>query len=79
MIVAALGYFVDVYDLVFNIVRVPSLKELGLNAEEVSLIGSHLQLAASWFALRRYFMGSAGRQAQSTFGFIWFYHYLLAR
>jgi len=43
VIVAALGYFVDVYDLlVFNIVRVPSLKELGLSADEVSFIGSRI-------------------------------------
>jgi len=43
VIVAALGYFVDVYDLlVFNIVRVPSLKELGLNPEEVSSMGSKI-------------------------------------
>jgi len=43
VIVAALGYFVDVYDLlVFNIVRVPSLKDLGLNPEEVSSMGSKI-------------------------------------
>jgi MFS family permease len=36
VIVAALGYMVDMYDLfLFNIVRVPSLKELGLNSEEI--------------------------------------------
>lgn len=41
VIVAALGYFVDVYDLiVFNIVRVPSLKSLGLSPEEVSSVGA---------------------------------------
>ena len=34
VIVAALGYFVDIYDLLlFGIVRVPSLKSLGLNAD----------------------------------------------
>jgi MFS family permease len=34
VIVAALGYFVDIYDLLlFGIVRVPSLKELGLNVD----------------------------------------------
>lgn len=38
--VAALGYFVDVYDLIlFNIVRVPSLKDLGLDDQSVSLLG----------------------------------------
>jgi len=36
VIVAALGYFVDIYDLLlFGIVRVPSLKELGLDADVV--------------------------------------------
>src|SRR6516225_7228603 len=36
VIVAALGYMVDMYDLfLFNIVRVPSLKDLGLTQEEV--------------------------------------------
>ncbi|MBP9838211.1 MAG: MFS transporter [Proteobacteria bacterium] len=36
VIVAALGYFVDVYDLLlFNIFRVASLKEFGLNDEEI--------------------------------------------
>jgi len=31
VLVAALGYFVDIYDLIlFSIVRVPSLKSMGL-------------------------------------------------
>ena len=34
VIVAALGYFVDIYDLLlFGIVRIPSLKSLGLNPD----------------------------------------------
>jgi len=34
VIVAALGYMVDMYDIfLFNIVRVPSLKDLGLTDE----------------------------------------------
>ncbi len=37
IIVAALGYFVDIYDLLlFSIIRVPSLQSLGLNAQEVT-------------------------------------------
>ena len=37
VIVAALGYFVDIYDLVlFGIVRVPSLKSLGLSGQELT-------------------------------------------
>jgi MFS family permease len=37
VVVAALGYFVDIYDLIlFSIVRIPSLKSLGLSPEEVT-------------------------------------------
>jgi len=36
VVVAALGYFVDIYDLVlFSIVRVPSLKSLGLQGQQL--------------------------------------------
>ncbi|MBO0952333.1 MFS transporter [Fibrella forsythiae] len=43
VLVAALGYFVDVYDLLlFNIVRVPSLTELGLSEKEISLVGGRI-------------------------------------
>ena len=42
--VASLGYFVDVYDIaLFGIVRVDSLKELGLNSQE-SLLTSGVYL-----------------------------------
>lgn len=40
VIVAALGYFVDIYDLLlFGIVRVPSLQTLGVNAD---VAGTHI-------------------------------------
>ena len=43
VIVAALGYFVDVYDLLlFNIVRVPSLHDLGLSEADISLVGGRI-------------------------------------
>ena len=43
VIVAALGYFVDIYDLLlFGIVRVPSLKDLGLSAEQISSVGASI-------------------------------------
>ncbi len=43
VIVAALGYFVDVYDLLlFNIVRVPSLKDMGLSEADISLVGGKI-------------------------------------
>ena len=36
VIVGALGYFVDIYDLLlFSIIRIPSLKSLGLSQEEI--------------------------------------------
>src|SRR5262245_10528961 len=43
VIVAALGYFVDIYDLLlFGIVRIPSLTALGLNAEQISQVGTSI-------------------------------------
>jgi len=43
VIVGALGYFVDVYDLLlFSIIRVPSLKSLGLSAEDIAQKGSDI-------------------------------------
>src|SRR5437667_12849638 len=40
VIVGALGYFVDIYDLLlFSIIRVPSLKSLGLNADSIARDG----------------------------------------
>ncbi len=43
VIVAALGYFVDIYDLVlFSIVRVPSLKSFGLSGKELTDYGVDL-------------------------------------
>ncbi|TAE20895.1 MAG: MFS transporter [Cytophagales bacterium] len=43
VIVAALGYFVDIYDLLlFGIVRLPSLQSLGLNAEQISIEGTRI-------------------------------------
>jgi MFS transporter, putative metabolite:H+ symporter len=43
VIVAALGYFVDIYDLLlFNIVRIPSLGSLGLSATDVDKKGEFI-------------------------------------
>jgi MFS family permease len=40
VIVAALGYFVDIYDLLlFSIIRIPSLKSFGLNDEAIAKDG----------------------------------------
>lgn len=41
VIVAALGYFVDIYDLLlFGIVRMPSLTSMGLSEADVSTVGA---------------------------------------
>ena len=43
VIVAALGYFVDIYDLLlFGIVRVPSLQDLGLSPDQISTVGTSI-------------------------------------
>ncbi len=43
VIVAALGYFVDIYDLLlFGIVRIPSLRDLGLSESEISSVGASI-------------------------------------
>lgn len=43
VIVAALGYFVDIYDLIlFGIVRVPSLKEMGLSPAQITDVGAQI-------------------------------------
>ncbi|MEO8413832.1 MAG: MFS transporter [Ginsengibacter sp.] len=43
VIVAALGYFVDIYDLLlFNIVRIPSLRSLGLSAADIDKKGEFI-------------------------------------
>jgi len=41
VLVSALGYFVDIYDLIlFGIVRVPSLTDLGIKGDELIKFGS---------------------------------------
>ncbi len=49
VLVAALGYFVDIYDLVlFSILRIPSLKEIGVPDADLTGVGAlllNLQLA----------------------------------
>lgn len=45
VIIAALGYFVDIYDLLlFGIVRIPSLKDLGLNPDTAGTIIMNYQM-----------------------------------
>lgn len=40
VLVAALGYFVDIYDLLlFSIIRIPSLRDLGLSGESIAKDG----------------------------------------
>jgi MFS family permease len=40
LLISALGYFVDVFDIIlFSAVRVPSLQHLGLSAEQITSVG----------------------------------------
>lgn len=49
VIVSALGYFVDIYDLVlFGVVRVPSLLDLGLSPDEAKSVGLTLLDLQMW-------------------------------
>ncbi|MBL7723742.1 MAG: MFS transporter [Chitinophagaceae bacterium] len=49
VIVAALGYFVDIYDLLlFGIIRLPSLRSLGLTEEEVLTKGESILQWQMW-------------------------------
>jgi len=43
VLVSALGYFVDIYDLIlFGIVRIPSLTDLGIKGDELIKVGVYL-------------------------------------
>ncbi len=43
VLVAALGYFVDIYDLLlFSIIRIPSLRSFGLNDEQIAREGLYI-------------------------------------
>jgi len=49
VIVAALGYFVDIYDLLlFGIIRLPSLRSLGLSDAEVTKSGESILQWQMW-------------------------------
>jgi putative MFS transporter len=62
IIVASLGYFVDIYDLLlFSIVRVPSLRSLGLSPQEVTSSGIFLlNIQMTGLMLGGLFWGIAG-------------------
>jgi len=49
VIVAALGYFVDIYDLLlFGIIRIPSLQSFGLSETEVQISGEKILQWQMW-------------------------------
>lgn len=49
VIVAALGYFVDIYDLLlFGIIRIPSLRDLGLSESEILVKGEVILQWQMW-------------------------------
>jgi hypothetical protein len=70
VLVAALGYFVDIYDLIlFSVIRMKSLGELGLSGEALTTQGpAPAQHADVRHAARRHFVGRARRQARPAVG-----------
>ncbi|MBX2923140.1 MAG: MFS transporter [Chitinophagaceae bacterium] len=49
VLVAALGYFVDIYDLLlFGIIRIPSLRDLGLTEEQILTDGEGILTWQMW-------------------------------
>jgi MFS transporter, putative metabolite:H+ symporter len=49
VVVAALGYFVDIYDLLlFGIIRIPSLRDLGLSEAEILVNGEGILQWQMW-------------------------------
>ena len=49
VIVAALGYFVDIYDLLlFGIIRIPSLRSMGLSEEDIQIKGEGILQWQMW-------------------------------
>ncbi len=58
VLVAGIGFFIDAFDLfLFNVYRIPSLKDLGLSGSELTLAGEKLlsiQMAGmSWVVSSR--------------------------
>jgi len=78
VIVSAFGYFVDIFDLVlFSILRVPSLKDLGLTPEEILTKGVWiLNSQMAGFMVGGVFFGIVGDKIgrkQALFGSIFLY------
>jgi len=49
VLVAALGYFVDIYDLLlFSIIRIDSLKVLALAVMHCAMLAKNIKLADAW-------------------------------
>ena len=59
VIIASLGYFIDMYDLlIFNVVRVSSLSDLGLQGDEITSVGvTILNLQVVGLLLGSFFWG----------------------
>ena len=61
VIIAALGYFVDIYDLlIFSMVRVPSLKEIGFAGRELAFGGTLANIQMTGLVLGGIFFGILG-------------------
>ena len=78
VLVAALGYMVDMYDLfLFSIVRVPSLKSLNLSGDSIMKDGIMLlNLQMAGMLIGGIVWGIMGDKKRKAICFIWLYSYL---
>ena len=77
VIVAALGYFVDIYDLLlFSIIRVPSLKTFGLDDAAIAKDGLKIiNIQMMGLLVGGIFWGYTGRQERQVERVVRFHHF----
>lgn len=78
VLVAALGYFVDIYDLLlFNIVRVDSLKSLGLDTAQIKSQGEFIiSIQMVGLLVGGIIWGIMGDKKGQAECIVWFHHFV---
>ena len=81
VIVAALGYFVDIYDLLlFGIIRTPSLLSFGLSKTDVQLQGEIILKWQMWgLLIGGIISGIIADKKRQVKCFVWFNHIIFPR
>jgi MFS transporter, putative metabolite:H+ symporter len=78
LIVAALGYFVDIYDLLlFTIVKAPSMR--GVGATDLTMLADSTRVI-NWQMTGLLIGGIAwGVLEREALGVVWFHHFIFGR